>query len=63
MKAFLSMVRANLKMTVRNRTGLFWLLLFPAAFIIIFGSLVGGGNNLHASVGVVKERLLPSPGR
>jgi hypothetical protein len=35
--AFLSMVRANLKMTVRNRTGLFWLLLFPAAFIVNSG--------------------------
>jgi ABC-2 type transport system permease protein len=59
MKAFLSMVRANLKMTLRNRTGLFWLLLFPAAFIIIFGSLVGGGNDLHASVGVVKGGATP----
>jgi ABC-2 type transport system permease protein len=59
MKAFLSMVRANLKMALRNRTGLFWLLLFPAAFIIIFGSLVGGGNNLHASVGVVNGEDTP----
>ena len=63
MKAFLSMVRANLKMTVRNRTGLFWLLLFPAAFIIIFGSLVGGGNNLHASVGVVNGEATPIAGQ
>jgi ABC-2 type transport system permease protein len=63
MKAFLSMVRANLKMTVRNRTGLFWLLLFPAAFIIIFGSLVGGGNNLHASVGVVNGEASPLAGQ
>ena len=59
MKAFLSMVRANLKMTLRNRTGLFWLLLFPAAFIVIFGSLVGGGSNLHASVGVVNGEATP----
>lgn len=59
MNAFFSMVRANLKMTLRNRTGLFWLLLFPAAFIIIFGSLVGGGNNLHASVGVVNGEATP----
>jgi ABC-2 type transport system permease protein len=59
MKPFLSMVRANLKMTLRNRTGLFWLLLFPAAFIIIFGSLVGGGDDLHASVGVVNGETTP----
>jgi ABC-2 type transport system permease protein len=61
--AFLSMVRANLKMTVRNRTGLFWLLLFPAAFIVIFGSLVGGGSKLHASVGVVNGEATPVAGQ
>jgi ABC-2 type transport system permease protein len=63
MKPFLSMVRANLKMTLRNRTGLFWLLLFPAAFIVIFGSLVGGGNNLHASVGVANGEATPIAGQ
>jgi len=60
MKPFLSMVRANLKMTLRNRTGLLWLLLFPAAFIIIFGSLVGSGNNLHSPVGVVNGKATPA---
>ena len=40
MGPFLAMVKANLKMTVRNRQALFWNLAFPAIFILIFGVLV-----------------------
>ena len=36
MRPFLAMVKANLKMTVRNRQALFWNLAFPAIFILIF---------------------------
>lgn len=39
MKAFLSMVRADLKMTLRDRTHLFWLLLLPAVLIVVLGVL------------------------
>lgn len=46
MNAFLSMTRANLKMTLRDRTRLFWLLLFPALFILIFGSIANGSRYL-----------------
>jgi ABC-2 type transport system permease protein len=42
MKAVLSMVCANLKMILRDRTCIFWLLLFPAVFIVLFGPLVNG---------------------
>jgi ABC-2 type transport system permease protein len=59
MKAFLSMVRANLKMTLRDRTRLFWLLLFPTVLIVVFGSLVGGNTNSEISVGVVNGGATP----
>jgi ABC-2 type transport system permease protein len=39
------MIRANLKMTLRDRMCLFWLLLFPAVLIMVFGSLVGGNSD------------------
>jgi ABC-2 type transport system permease protein len=59
MKAFLSMIRANLKMTLRNRTCLFWLLLFPAVLIVVFGSLAGGNSYSKISVGVVNGEARP----
>jgi ABC-2 type transport system permease protein len=53
MKSFLAMIVANLRMTVRNRTALFWNLAFPAIFIIIFGAIFGNGGNLgDITVGV-----------
>lgn len=63
MQSFISMVIANLKMTVRNRQALFWNLAFPAIFILIFGAvfenqgmssfpvgLAGADSELRASV-------------
>jgi ABC-2 type transport system permease protein len=46
------MVRANLKMSLRNRTALFWNLAFPALFIAIFGVVFGRGANVEFDVGV-----------
>jgi ABC-2 type transport system permease protein len=59
MKAFLSMIRANLKMTLRDRTYLFWLVLFPAVLIVVLGSLVGGNSDPKISVGVVNGEATP----
>ncbi|HET9017797.1 MAG TPA: ABC transporter permease [Thermomicrobiaceae bacterium] len=52
MKALRYMVLANLRMTLRNRSALFWLLAFPVIFIVLFGYLFSGGN-LDVNVGVV----------
>ena len=52
MKALRYMVVANLRMTIRNRSALFWLLAFPVIFIVLFGYLFSGGN-LSLSIGVV----------
>ena len=54
MTSFLAMTRANLKMTVRNRTALFWNLVFPAIFILIFGS-VFSSDSVSFDVGVAGD--------
>lgn len=52
MTAFLQMVLANLKMTVRNRVALFWNLAFPLIFILLFGFLFNN-SDITIDVGVV----------
>lgn len=52
MKALWHMIVANLKMTVRNRSALFWLLAFPVLFIVLFGYLFDSGG-FGVEVGVV----------
>jgi ABC-2 type transport system permease protein len=59
MRAFLSMVRTNLKMTLRDRMRLFWLLFFPTILIVVFGALVGGNSDSEIYVGVVNGELTP----
>ena len=53
MRSLWAMILANLKMSARNRTALFWNLLFPAIFIIIFGLVFGGTAAVSFSVGIV----------
>ena len=59
MRAFLSTVRTNLKMTLRDRMRLFWLLFFPTILIVVFGALVGGNSDSEIYVGVVNGELTP----
>lgn len=56
MRALLAMIKANLKMSVRNRQALFWNLAFPAIFILIFGTVFGHGFSVDFSVGVAGEQ-------
>ncbi|MCA9859125.1 MAG: ABC transporter permease [Thermomicrobiales bacterium] len=51
MTSFLSMITAFLKMTVRNRTALFWNLIFPVIFILVFGT-VFNETDFSANVGI-----------
>lgn len=55
MRAFVAMVRANLKMVVRNRQALFWNLVFPALFIVIFGTIFGRNTGITFTVGVAGD--------
>ena len=52
MTSLFAMVRANLKMSLRNRAALFWNLAFPALFIVIFGVVFGRGTTVEFDVGV-----------
>ena len=63
MTPLLAMVRANLKMSLRNRAALFWNLAFPALFIVIFGVVFGRGTTVEFDVGVAgPESALPRRG-
>ena len=55
MPALWSMIQANLKMSVRNRTALFWNLAFPAIFILIFGAVFGRDAGVSFTVGIAGE--------
>ena len=55
MRPLIAMIVANLKMTVRNRGAIFWNLLFPAIFIVIFGMVFGGDQSLVINVGVTGD--------
>lgn len=58
MTALRHMVLANLRMTVRNRTALFWNIAFPALFIILFGYLIGN-SSFSFDVGIVGSDTSP----
>jgi ABC-2 type transport system permease protein len=53
MRALLAMIKANLKMTSRNRQAIFWNLAFPALFILIFGAVFDRDTGADFDVGVV----------
>jgi ABC-2 type transport system permease protein len=55
MRQMIAMIKANLKMTVRNRNALFWNLAFPALFILLFGALLNDSGDRTISVGVVGD--------
>jgi ABC-2 type transport system permease protein len=58
MRALRYMVLANFKMTLRNRAALFWNLMFPAIFIVLFGFLLTMDTQAFR-VGVVGEQSSP----
>lgn len=59
MRAFVAMVRANLKMVVRNRQALFWNLVFPGLFIVIFGTIFGRDSGVNFTVGMSGDTSSP----
>ncbi len=57
MKVLLKLLIANFRQFVREKAALFWTFAFPLVFILIFGGVFSGGDNITFSVGlVVKDR-------
>ncbi|MDQ3044132.1 MAG: ABC transporter permease [Chloroflexota bacterium] len=55
MRPLAAMIAANIKMSLRNRTALFWNLAFPAIFILIFGVVFDRDTGVSVSVGLAGE--------
>lgn len=53
MKSFLKVFVYDLKMTLRQREAMFWLLLFPLLLMTIMGLVFGGSGEIMISVGLV----------
>ena len=52
MSSLRAMVKANVKISLRNRQALFWNLAFPALFILLFGAIFSGDSSVSFDVGV-----------
>ncbi|MBC7098607.1 ABC transporter permease [Candidatus Bipolaricaulota bacterium] len=53
MKAFWGLIAAETKELLRDRAGLFWMLGFPVIFILLFGFVFSGSEEVHFELGVV----------
>jgi ABC-2 type transport system permease protein len=52
-KAYLAFLSAITKQFYRDRMALFWMLAFPILFVLLFGFVFGGSDELHFRLGVV----------
>lgn len=55
MKTFKVLLIANAKQFVRERAALFWTFIFPIFFILIFGAVFSGSDDISFNVGLVME--------
>ncbi len=55
MTAFNKLLVANFKMFVRDKTALFFTFAFPIIFIVLFGMVFGGSNEVNYNIGLVQE--------
>ncbi|RLE30091.1 ABC transporter permease [Candidatus Acetothermia bacterium] len=53
MKAYLALLYAVTKQFYRDRMALFWMFAFPVLFVLLFGFVFGGSDELHLRLGVV----------
>ena len=55
----ISLLLANLKMLIRNRQALFWALVFPLIFVIVFGLFDVGGNPSQVDMAIINHSNSP----
>jgi len=55
MKAFNKLLVANFKQFVRDRTALFFTFAFPVLFMLIFGFVFSGGDDVSYDIGLVNQ--------
>ncbi len=55
MKAFALLYLASVREFVRDRSALFWAVAFPVMFILIFGAVFSGSDDISFSIGLVNE--------
>ena len=60
MKVVQKLLVANIKQFLRERSALFWTFAFPIFFILIFGAVFSGGDNINFSVGLVVQDDSPA---
>ena len=60
MKAFWKLLVANIKQFLRERAALFWTFAFPVLFILIFGAVFSGEDDVSFSIGLVMEDSSPA---
>jgi ABC-2 type transport system permease protein len=58
--ALLALTRANLRSFVRDRAALFWTIAFPVIFVVLFGTLFGGGGSPEFRIGWVDHDGTPA---
>lgn len=59
MKTFWQLVAASVKDIGRDKMSLFWFLLFPVLFILLFGAIFSNEGNPSYEVGIVSESANP----
>ena len=60
MRALLTLTVANTRSFVRDRAALFWTLAFPIVFVILFGTIFGGGGTPSYTLAWVDQDHTPA---
>jgi len=63
MKQFMALYMVNAKEFLRDRVGVFLVLLLPVVFAVFFGLIFGGGDQFVLQLGVVNEDAGPAGAR
>src|SRR5512135_209635 len=53
MRTFVRLTQANLRSFFRDRAGLFWTIVFPLIFILLFGAIFSNAGSSRSPIGVV----------